>query len=50
MKQIPVSVDHSPILLESAIELEACLDVDMITAMNPKVAQVLVYIDDYKYG
>jgi subtilase family serine protease len=49
VKQIPVSVDHSPILLESAIELESCLDVDMIIAMNPKVAKVLVYIDDYQY-
>lgn len=47
VKQVPISVDHSPILVESAIEVEACLDVDMIIAMNPKVAKVLVYIDDY---
>jgi len=49
VKQVPVSVDNSPILIESAIELEACLDVDMIVAMNPKVAKVLVYIDDYQW-
>jgi hypothetical protein len=35
--------------VESAIEVEACLDVDMIIAMNPTVAKVLVYIDDYQY-
>ncbi len=49
VKQIPVSVNHSPVIIEPAIELEACLDVDMIIAMNPKVAKVLVYIDDYQY-
>jgi subtilase family serine protease len=49
VKQVPISVDHSPILFEPAIEVEACLDVDMIIAMNPKVAKVLVYIDDYQY-
>ena len=49
VKQIPVSVNHSPVILESAIEGEACLDVDMIIAMNPKVAKVLVYVDDYQY-
>jgi subtilase family serine protease len=49
VKQTPVSVDHSPVIIEPAIELEACLDVDMIIAMNPKVAKVLVYIDDYQY-
>jgi kumamolisin len=49
VKQVPVSVNHSPVILESAIEGEACLDVDMIIAMNPKVAKVLVYVDDYQY-
>ncbi|MBV8279884.1 MAG: hypothetical protein JO170_32100 [Verrucomicrobia bacterium] len=49
VKQVPVSVDNSPIFVEPAIEVEACLDVDMIIAMNPKVAKVLVYIDDYQY-
>jgi subtilase family serine protease len=49
VKQTTVSVDHSPVIIEPAIELEACLDVDMIIAMNPKVAKVLVYIDDYQY-
>src|ERR1700740_1475573 len=46
VKQVPVSVNKSPVVIEPAIELEACLDVDMIVAMNPKVAKVLVYIDD----
>ena len=36
VKQVPVSVNKSPVLIEPAIELEACLDVDMIVAMNPK--------------
>ena len=49
VKQVPVSVNKSPILIEPAIEVEACLDVDMIVAMNPKVAKVLVYIDDYQW-
>src|ERR1700757_4293019 len=49
VKQVPVSVNKSPILIEPAIETEACLDVDMIIAMNPKVAKVLVYIDDYQW-
>jgi len=49
VKQVNISVDHSPIIIEPPIELEACLDVDMIVAMNPKVAKVLVYIDDYQW-
>jgi kumamolisin len=49
IKQSAVSVDGSPITLETAIELEACLDVDMIITSNPAVAQVIVYIDDYNY-
>jgi subtilase family serine protease len=49
IKQTAVSVDGSPITLETAIELEACLDVDMIITSNPSVAQVYVYIDDYNY-
>ena len=44
-----MSVDGSPITLEGAIELEACLDVDMIIASNPSVAEIIVYIDDYTY-
>jgi subtilase family serine protease len=47
VKQIPVAVDSSPIQFEEAIELEACLDVDSIVGINPDVAEVLVYIDDY---
>jgi subtilase family serine protease len=49
VKQVPVSVDNSPVIIEPEIEVEACLDVDMIIAMNPKVAKVMVYIDDYQY-
>jgi subtilase family serine protease len=49
VKQVPVSVNHSPILVEPQIEGEACLDIDMIIAMNPKVAKVLVYVDDFNY-
>jgi subtilase family serine protease len=49
VKQVPVSVNNSPVIIEPAIEGEACLDLDMIIAMNPKVAKVLVYIDDYQY-
>ena len=49
VKQIPISVNNSPVIVEPAIEVEACLDVDMIIAANPKVAKVLVYIDDYQY-
>jgi subtilase family serine protease len=45
--QTPVAVDGSPITPEKAIELEACLDVDMISAINPEVSTVLVYIADY---
>jgi len=47
LTQTPVAVDGSPITLEQAIELEACLDVDMISGMNPEVSTVLVYIADY---
>jgi subtilase family serine protease len=49
VKQAPVSVDGSPVLFESEIEVEACLDVDMLVAMNPKIAKVLVYVDDFNY-
>jgi subtilase family serine protease len=49
VKQVPVSVNKSPVIIEPAIEVEACLDVDMLIAMNPKVAKVLVYIDDYQW-
>jgi subtilase family serine protease len=49
VKQVPISVNKSPVVIEPPIELEACLDVDMIIAMNPKVAKVLVYVDDYQW-
>jgi kumamolisin len=49
VKQVPISVNHSPVVIEPPIEVEACLDVDMLIAMNPKVAKVLVYIDDYQW-
>jgi subtilase family serine protease len=45
--QTAVAVDGSPITVEPEIELEACLDVDMIIATNPAIAEVQVYIADY---
>jgi len=47
VKQTSIAVDNSPIQVEQAIEVEACLDIDTVVGINPKVAQVLVYIDDY---
>jgi subtilase family serine protease len=47
VKETPIAVDNSPIEVEQTIEVEACLDVDTIVGINPEVAQVLVYIDDY---
>jgi subtilase family serine protease len=47
LTQTAIAVDGSPITVEPAIELEACLDVDMIIAMNPAIAEVQVYIADY---
>lgn len=47
VKQTPVAVDESPIKVEYAIELEACLDIDTVVGINPDVAEVRVYIDDY---
>ena len=47
VKQTPIAVNKSPVVNESAIEVEACLDIDMIVGMNPHVSEVLVYIDDY---
>jgi subtilase family serine protease len=49
VKQTPISVNKSPVVDEPAIEVEACLDIDMIVGMNPNVSEVLVYIDDYHY-
>jgi subtilase family serine protease len=47
VKQTAIAVDNSPIQVEPAIELEACLDIDTVVGINPDVAEVLVYIDDY---
>jgi subtilase family serine protease len=47
VKQTSIAVNGSPIQTEQAIELEACLDIDMVVGINPDVAEVLVYIDDY---
>jgi len=47
VKQTPISVNKSPVVDEAAIEVEACLDIDMIVGMNPDVSEVLVYVDDY---
>jgi len=35
VKQTPISVNKSPIVNESGVEVEACLDVDMIVGVNP---------------
>jgi subtilase family serine protease len=48
-KQTAISVDGSPIAFESAVEDEACLDLDMLVGLNPYIAEVKVYIDDYQY-
>jgi subtilase family serine protease len=47
VKQTSIAVNASQIQVEPLIELEACLDIDMIVGINPDVAEVLVYIDDY---
>lgn len=44
-----ISVDGSPITFENTIEAEACLDLDMMVGMNPDIAEVKVYIDDYNF-
>lgn len=49
VKQTPISVNKSPVVNESGVEVEACLDVDMIVGSNPDVSEVLVYVDDYHY-
>ena len=48
-KQTPVSVNKSPVVLEQEVELEACLDLDMLVGMNPEIGEVQVYVDDYNY-
>jgi subtilase family serine protease len=48
-KQTVVAVDQSPIDIESAVEGEDCLDIDMLVGMNPHIAEVKVFIDDYQY-
>ena len=47
--QTAVGVDGSPLLNEKAIELEACLDNDMLVALNPDIAEVITYVDDYNW-
>ena len=49
VKQIPISVNKSQVVNEQGVEAEACLDIDMIVGINPDVAQVLVYVDDYHH-
>jgi subtilase family serine protease len=48
-KQTAISVDQSPIVVETNIEPEACLDIDMLVGMNPNIAEVKVFIDDENY-
>lgn len=47
VKQTAIPVNKSPVVEEPGVEVEACLDIDMIVGMNPNVSEVLVYIDDY---
>jgi subtilase family serine protease len=47
VKQTSIAVNKSPIQVEPTVELEACLDIDTVAGINPNVAEVLVYIDDY---
>jgi subtilase family serine protease len=47
VKQTSIAVDSSPIQVELSVEVEACLDIDTVAGINPDVAEVLVYIDDY---
>jgi subtilase family serine protease len=49
VEQTPIAVNHSPIVKETEVEVEACLDIDMIAGINPNVSEILVYIDDYNY-
>jgi len=44
-----VAVDNSPITVESEVEPECVLDLDMIVGMNPDVAEVQMYVDDYTH-
>ena len=49
VKQTPVPVNNSPVTNELGVEVEACLDVDMLVGINPHVSEVLVYVDDYHH-
>jgi subtilase family serine protease len=48
-KQTVISVDQSPISAEPSIEPECCLDIDMLVGMNPYIAEVKVFVDDFQY-
>lgn len=48
-KQTVVPVDQSPIDIEPAVEEEDVLDIDMLVGINPDIAEVKVFIDDYQY-
>jgi subtilase family serine protease len=48
-KQTPIAVDGSPIIQQPLVEAEACLDLDMFVGMNPDIAEVQVYIDDFTH-
>ncbi|MBV8275726.1 MAG: S8 family serine peptidase [Verrucomicrobia bacterium] len=48
-KQTAIAVDQSPIDIEPSVEGEDCLDIDMLVGMNPNIAEVKVYIDDFHY-
>jgi subtilase family serine protease len=45
-KLTPIGVDHSPTTVsDPQVEGEAVLDIDMVMAINPQVAEILVYED-----
>ena len=48
-KQTAIAVDGSPIIQQPLVEAEACLDLDMFVGMNPDIAEVQVYIDDFTH-
>lgn len=48
-KQTAIAVDGSPIIQQPLVETEACLDLDMLVGMNPDIAEVQVYIDDFTH-
>jgi subtilase family serine protease len=49
IKQTAIAVDQSPLDVEDEVEGEDVLDIDMLLGLNPHIAEVKVFIDDFKY-